>query len=188
MTESNFEVIEQNIKEYKDLSFLLSSLQEDLEENALELKTARKNGVSIRGKNDEISALNEKRNELKDRISSTKKAVKEVFSKTEQLIFAGIRGKYSEVYEKQLSRLYGYKIDVLVKNPGEYYDEATCTASTVIITRDKSQHKKIVKMLDFGIRDAHTFYTERKVSVEVCVYSKKRKAGEVIPFDRTLFK
>ena len=43
-------------------------------------------------------------------------------------------------------------------------------------------------MLDFGVRDAHTFYTERKVSVEVCVYSKKHKAGDVIPFDRELFK
>ena len=185
---SNFELIEQNIKEYKDLSYLLTSLQEDLEENAQSLKTARKNGVSVHGKNDEISYLNEKRSELKEKISTTKKAVKEAFNKTEQLIFAGIRGHYSEVYEKQLCRLYGYKIDVLVKTPGEYFDEATCIASTVIITKNKAQHKKIVKMLDFGIRDAHTFHTERKVSVEVCVYSKKYKAGDVIPFDRELFK
>ena len=110
------------------------------------------------------------------------------FSKTEQLIFTGIRTHYSEVYEKQLSRLYGYKIDLLVKAPGEYFDESTCTASTVIITKNKSQHKKIVKMLDFGIRDAHTYYTERKVAVEVCVYSKKHKAGDLIPFNRELFK
>lgn len=184
----NFEVIEQSIKEYKDLTFLLSSLQQDLEENAHSLKIARKNGVSIRGKNDEITLLNREREELKDKISETKKLVKEVFSKTEQLIFTGIRTHYSEVYEKQLSRLYGYKIDVLVKTSGEYFDETTCTASTVIITKNKAQHKKIVKMLDFGIRDAHTFYTERKVSVEVCVYSKKHKAGDVIPFDRELFK
>ena len=184
----NFELIEQNIKEYKDLNFLLNSLQEDLEENAESLKIARKNGVSVRGKNDEISLLNEKRGELKEKISSTKKAVKEAYNKTEQLIFSGIRSHYSEVYEKQLCRLYGYKIDVLVKTPGEYFDEATCTASTVIITKNKAQHKKIVKMLDFGIRDAHTFYTEKKVKVDVCVYSKKHKAGDVIPFDRELFK
>ena len=184
----NFEIIEKNIKEYKDLTYLLSSLQQDLDENAQNLKTARKNGVSLRGKNDEITLLNQKREELKDKISLTKKAVKEVFSKTEQLIFTGIRTHYSEVYEKQLSRLYGYKIDLLVKAPGEYFDESTCTASTVIITKNKSQHKKIVKMLDFGIRDAHTYYTERKVAVEVCVYSKKYKAGDLIPFNRELFK
>ncbi len=184
----NFEVIEQSIKEYKDLTYLLSSLQQDLDENAHSLKIARKNGVSLRGKNDEITLLNQNREELKDKISLTKKVVKEVFSKTEQLIFTGIRTHYSEVYENQLSRLYGYKIDVLVKTPGEYFDESTCTASTVIITKNKAQHKKIVKMLDFGIRDAHTFYTERKVSVEVCVYSKKHKAGDLIPFNREFFK
>ena len=184
----NFDVIEKHIKEYKDLSFLLSSLQEELEENANALKTARKNTVSVRGKNDEVSILNQKRVELKDKISSTKKAVKDCFSKTEELIFTGIRTHYSEVYEKQLSRLYGYKIDVLVKTPGEYFDEATCFASTVMITKNKAQHKKIVKMIDFGIRDAQTFYTEKKARVEVCVYSKKLKAGEIIPFDRELFK
>lgn len=184
----NFELIETHIKEYKDLTYLLSSFQNDLEENAQSLKVARKNGVSIRGKNDEITSLNQKREELKDKISATKKAVKDAFSTTEKLIFTGIRTHYSEVYEKQLSRLYGYKIDVLVKTPGEYFDESTCIASTVIITKNKAQHRKIVKMLDFGLRDAHTFHTERKVSVEVCVYSKKHKAGDVIPFDRELFK
>jgi hypothetical protein len=184
----NFEVIENHIKEYKDLTYLLNSLQEELDDVSKSLKTARKNNVSVRGKNDEVSLLNQKRVELKEKISTTKKAVKDCFGRTEELIFKGIRSHYSEVYEKQLSRLYGYKIDVLVKTPGEYFDEATCSASTVIITKNKAQHKKIVKMLDFGVRDAHTFYTERKVSVEVCVYSKKHKAGDVIPFDRELFK
>ena len=184
----SFDVIEQNVKEYKELSFLLSSLQEDLEKTVQCLKVARKNSVSMRGKNDEIFLLNEKRNELKDKISSTKKAVKDVFSKTEQMIFLGIREHYSEVYENQLSRLYGYKVELLVKNPGDYFDEATCTATMVIITKNKAQHKKIVKMIDFGIRDAQTFYTQKKARVDVCVYSKKLKAGEVIPFDRELFK
>ena len=185
---NNFEIIEENIKKYKDLTFLLSSMQEDLEVNAQELKLARKNGVSIRGKNLEITTLNDKRNELKEKISETKKIVKTVFSKTEELIFNGIRTKYSEVYEKQLSRLYGYKIDVLVAEPGDYFDEETCTATTVIVTKNKQQHKKIVKMIDFGIRDSHNHYTEKKVKVEVCVYSKKQKAGDVLPFDRQLLK
>ena len=184
----SFDVIEQNVKQYKDLSFSLTALQEDLDKTSQSLKVARKNSVSMRGKNDEISLLNEKRAELKEKISSTKKAVKDVFSKTEEMIFAGIREHYSEVYENQLSRLYGYKVELLVKNPGDYFDEATCTATTVIITKNKAQHKKIVKLIDFGIRDAQTFYTEKKARVDVCVYSKKLKAGEVIPFDRELFK
>ena len=142
----NFDVIENCIKEYKDLNYLLSSLQDELEDVAQSIKTARKNTLSVRGKNDEVSTLNQKRVELKEKISSTKKAVKDSFSRAEELIFTGIRSHYSEVYEKQLSRLYGYKIDLLVKTPGEYFDEATCFASTVIITKNKSQHKKIVKM------------------------------------------
>ncbi len=188
MAIGNFEKIEENIKEYKDLNFLLNELQERLEGVSLLLKKERKNNVSTRGVNKQISALNEEREEIKEKISLIKKRIKQVFSTTEQIIFSGINGKYSEVYERQLSRLYGYKIDVLVKNPGDFYDEQTCIATSLIVTRNKSQHKKIVKMIDFGVRDSHTFYTERKIRVEVCVYSKKYKAGEVIPFDRELLK
>ena len=92
------------------------------------------------------------------------------------------------MYEKQLSRLYGYKVDVLVKEPGDLYDEETCIATTIIVTRNKKQHKKIVRMLDFGIRDKRNYYTEKKVKVEVCIYSKKYLAGEVLPYDRELLK
>lgn len=186
MAITNFEKIDENIKEYKDLNFLLSDFQSRLEEVSLALKKERKNNVSIRGVNVQIATLNQEREELKEKISLTKKRIKEVFSITEQIIFSGINGKYSEIYERQLSRLYGYKIDVLVKNPGDFYDEQTCIATSLIVTKNKAQHKKIVKMIDFGIRDSHTFYTERKTRVEVCVYSKKHKAGEVIPFDRGL--
>lgn len=186
MAIGNFEKIDEKIKEYKNLNFLLNELQGRLEEVSLSLKKERKNNVSARGVNKQIATLNEERESIKEKISLTKKQIKQVFSATEQIIFSGINGKYSEVYERQLSRLYGYKIDVLVKNPGDIYDEQTCIATSLIVTRDKAQHKKIVKMLDFGIRDSHTFYTERKIRVEVCVYSKKHKAGEIIPFDREL--
>ena len=60
----NFEVIENHIKEYKDLTYLLNSLQEELDDVSKSLKTARKNTVSVRGKNDEVSLLNQKRVEL----------------------------------------------------------------------------------------------------------------------------
>lgn len=188
MTSSNFEVIEENIKLYKNLSGLLSAMQAELEDNAGLLKLARKNGVSLHKKNDEIAELNQKRNELKDKISSAKKQVKQIYADTEQMIFDGIRTKYSEVYEKQLSRLYGYNIDVLIKNPGDYYDEETCLPTLIIVTKNRAQHKKVVKMIDFGIRVSHKHYTEKKARVEVCVFSKKHKAGEVIPFDNELLK
>ena len=75
---------------------------------------------------------------------------------------------------------------MLVVEPGDFFDEETCTATTVIVTKNKKQHKKIVRMIDFGIRDSHNHYTEKKVRVELCVYSKKHKAGDVLPFDRGL--
>ena len=188
MSKSNFEIIEESIKEYKNLGFALSEYQEKLEEIANSLKQERKNGVSMRGVNPLIASLNEEREELKEKIKNAKKRIKEVFSATEQLIFTSIRGKYSEIYERQLSRLYGYKVDVLVVNPGDFFDEKTSLATSLIVTKNKRQHGKVIKMIDFGIRDAHTFYTERKATVEVCVYSKKHKAGEVIAFDRSFFK
>lgn len=188
MTNGNFEIIEESIKRYKYLNDLLHALHYELDSISQQLKTARKNSVSLHKKNDEISDLNEKRNQLKDKISETKKQIKKIYSETEQLIFTGIRTKYSEVYEKQLSRLYGYNIDVLIKNPGDYYDEETCLATLIIVTKNKAQHKKVVKMVDFGIRDTQKHFTEKKVRVEVCVYSKKHKAGEVVPFDNQLLK
>ena len=184
MSKSNFEKIEENIKEYKNLGFALSEYQEKLEEIANSLKQERKNSVSVRGVNPIIASLNEEREDVKEKIKDAKKRVKELFTITEQLIFSGIRERYSEIYERQLSRLYGYKVDVLVVNPGDYFDEKTSIATTLIVTKNKSQHGKVVKMIDFGVRDAHTFYTERKAMVEVCVYSKKHKAGDVIPFER----
>lgn len=188
MSKSNFEIIEESIKEYKELGFLLSELQDKLEETADALKLERKNGVSVRGVNPKITSLNEEREELKEKIKNTKKRIKEVFNSTEELIFAGIKGKYSEIYERQLSRLYGYKVDVIVIESGETYDEKTSLATAFIVTKNKSQHGKVVKMVDFGIRNSRTFYTEKKATVEVCVFSKKHKAGELLPVDKELLK
>ncbi|MBO7215252.1 MAG: hypothetical protein J6V66_07175 [Clostridia bacterium] len=188
MSKSKFEIIEENIKEYKDLGFLLTDLQARLDEVGNALKQERKLSVSARGVNSKIAELNDEREELKERIKNTKKRIKDVFSTTEEQIFSGIMGKYSEIYERQLSRLYGYKVDVLVVNPGDYYDERTHLATSLIVTKNKRQHGRVIKMIDFGVRDAHTFYTERKARVEVCVYSKKHKAGDLLPFDRELLK
>lgn len=184
----SFDVIENKIKNYKELSYSLQKMQDELSAVQEELKTVRKNTVSNRGKNEELTSLNEKRNLLKTAISDTKKEVKDAYNTAEQLIFKGIKEHYSEVYEKQLSRLYGYKIDVLVKKMGEIYDEESCVSDTIVITRDRSQHKKILKMIDFGVRDTHNNRIERKVRVEVCAFSKKHKAGEVLPFDTDLIK
>ena len=184
----SFDVIEGKIKKYKELSYSLQTMQDELALIQENLKTVRKNTVSNRGKNEELTKLNERRNFLKTEISNAKKEVKEAYNTAEQLIFKGIKEHYSEVYEKQLSRLYGYKIDVLVKNMGEVYDSESCVSDTVVITRNRSQHKKILKMIDFGVRDTRNNRIERKVRVEVCAFSKKHKAGEVLPFDTDLIR
>ena len=184
----DFDVIESKIKSYKELSLKLYKMQMALEENQERLKTVRKNTVSTRGKNEELVSLNEERNNLKSSISEAKKLAKEAYTTAEEMIFDGIKNHYSEVYENQLSRLYGYKIDVLVKQMGDLFDEETCFANTIVITKNRSQHRKIIRMLEFGIRDTHNNVMERKVKVEVCAYSKKHRAGEVLPFDYELIK
>ena len=188
MQANNFEKIEEMVKDYKDSCSLLLDFQNELNDISNTLKTHRKNDVAVRGKNEQIISLNERRNKLKDDIASLKKKIKALYSETEALIFSSIKTSYNEMYEKQLSRLYGYKVDVLVKEPGDFYDEETCIATTIIVTKNKKQHKKIVKMLDFGIRDKRNYYTEKKVKVEVCIYSKKHLAGETLPYDRELLK
>ncbi|MBR6738000.1 MAG: hypothetical protein IKL82_06580 [Clostridia bacterium] len=188
MSATDFDVIEGKIKTYKELSAKLYKMQNALQENQEKLKTVRKNTVSNHGKNEELTALNEERNNLKTAISDAKKIIKESYQTAETLIFQGIKEHYSEVYENQLSRLYGYKIDVLVKQMGDLFDEETCVADTVIITRNKAQHRKILRMIEFGIRDTHNNSMERRVRVEVCAYSKKHKAGETLPFDYELIK
>ena len=188
MNAPDFSVIEGKIKVYKELSVKIYKMQNALAENQEKLKTVRKNTVSTRGKNEELATLNEERNNLKSAISEAKKISKEAYTTAEEMIFSGIKNNYSEVYENLLSRLYGYKIDVLVKSMGDLFDEETCFANSIIITKNRSQHRKIIRMLEFGIRDTQNNVMERKVKVEVCAYSKKYRAGEVLPFDYEILK
>jgi hypothetical protein len=55
MVIGNFEKIEENIKEYKDLNFLLGELQSKLEEVLQSLKKERKNPLSTQGVNKQIA-------------------------------------------------------------------------------------------------------------------------------------
>ena len=71
---------------------------------------------------------------------------------------------------------------------GDVFDDETCFANTIIITKNRAQHRKIIRMLEFGIRDTQNNVMERKVKVEVCAYSKKYRAGEVLPFDYEILK
>ena len=78
------------------------------------------------------------------------------------MIFDGISSSYSEIYERQLSHLYGSHVEVIVKKLGDEFDEETCYADGMIVTHDKLQHGKILKMLTFGIRDTDNNYMEKK--------------------------
>ena len=102
------------------------------------------------------------------------------------MIFDGISNSYSDVFDVQLSKLYGYKIEVVIKNIGDDFDERTCLADFMIITKDKKQHAKVIRMLDFGLVETDANFVIKKAKVEMCVYSKKHTAGSVVPYDYEL--
>ena len=108
---TNFDVIEGLIKEYKTASNNLNLLKTQLEEVKSELKELRKD-LTVKLLNEKILAKNTIRDKLKIDISETKRVAKKVFSECETLIFDGIKRRYSEVYDKQLSRLYGKKVEI----------------------------------------------------------------------------
>ena len=181
-SKTNFDVIENLLKEYKRASNNLNLLKTQLEEIKGELKELRKD-LTVKSLNEKILAKNTLRDRLKIEISETKRVAKKAFIECEALIFEGIKRKYSEVYDKQLSRLYGKKVEIIVKSVGDDYDEYLCDVKNVIITKNKDQHKKILAMLDFGILETADNYPIKKALVEICVYNKKIHAGTVLPFD-----
>lgn len=178
----NFDTIEKLIKQYKELNGNLKNLKTQLNNVMLELKELRKD-VTVKYLNQEILSKNTLRDSLKLEISAIKKTIKKVFSDCEKLIFDGIKSHYSEVYEKQLSRLYGYKITIINKKIGDDYDENLCTVKNVITTKNKEQHKKVLKTLDFGILENADNYVVKKAVVEISVYSKNHKVGTALPYD-----
>lgn len=182
---TNFDAIEVLLKQYKTASQKLNSLKTQLEEIKGELKELRKD-VTVRRINEKILEKNTIRDGLKVEISEVKKVVKKAYSECETLIFNGINYRYSEVYDKQLSRLYGAKVEIIVKSVGDDYDEKVCDVKNVIITKNKEQHKKILSNVDFGILDVSNNYPIKKALVEICVYSKKIPAGTTLPFDTEL--
>ncbi len=178
----NFDTIEKHIKNYKELNGNLNKLKTQLNDVTLELKELRKD-VTVKYLNDEILLRNTSRDNLKKEISLIKKQIKKVFSECEKLIFDGIKSHYSEVYEKQLSRLYGYKVTIINKRIGDDYDEVSCTIKNVITTKNKEQHRKVLKMLDFGLLENADNFVVKKAVVEISVYNKSYKVGTVLPYD-----
>ncbi len=182
---TNFDLIENLLKEYKTANNNLNSLKIQLEEIKEELKELRKD-LTVKSLNEKILEKNTLRDRLKVDISDAKRIAKKTYSDCETLIFDGIKRRYSEVYDKQLSRLYGKKVQIIVKNVGDDYDEFLCDVKNVIITKNKDQHKKILTNLDFGILETTDNYPIKKALVEICSYSKKIPAGTVLPFDTEL--
>lgn len=185
---NNFDVIQSKIKLNKDLNELLRKKKYELSINQSDIKEKRKN-YSYFDKDkfdEEITLLNKTRDELKEEISSLKKQIKIAYQEAEKMIFDGISENYSEIYERQLSRLYGSHVEIIVKTVGDAFDEETCYADGMIVTHDKLQHGKILKMHSFGIRDTDNNYMEKKARVEFCVYTKAYKAGEMIPYNPLL--
>ena len=180
-----FDEIELRIKSYKKLSAELERKRKRLQEVFSLLKEARKD-MGLKSVREEIVILNTERQALKEEISTLKKQVNKDYSKAEKLILTGIETNYSEVYEKQLSRLYGVKMNIIVKKMGDEFDDETCIAETVIATKDKKQHLKVIKTLSFGVIDVENNRVNKKARVEVCLYSKKLVPGTIIPYEKVL--
>ncbi len=181
----HFDEIELKIKSYKKLSQELSRKRERLQEVFSLLKEARKD-MSLKSVREEIVILNTERQGLKEEISNLKKQATKDYSEAEKLILTGIENNYSEVYQKQLSRLYGVKMNIIVKKMGEEFEKETCIAETVIATKDKKQHLKVVKTLSFGVIDIENNRVNKKARVEVCMYTKKFVPGTIIPYEKVL--
>ncbi len=187
--DNNFEIIELNIRNYRHLNASLEELKTNLENVKEKLGDVRKNFSKFeRGDyNKKIQQLNGEYNLLKKEISEAKKRVKEYFTIAQDLIFEGINAHYTDVYDKMLSRLYGYNVEVTVYNIGDEFDPLKCHADLMIVTKDKKQHGKILKVKSFAIRNTYNNVMQKKANVEVCAYDKKRKAGEVLSYNSELF-
>jgi seryl-tRNA synthetase len=187
--DNNFEIIELNIRKFKTLDKKLDQLKTELEVVKESLSDARKNFSKFEKNeyNDKVKQLNSSFNELKKEISEIKKQVKEYFVLAESLIFEGINAHYTDVYDKLLSRLYGYNVEISVYNIGDDFDSTKCHADLMIVTKNKKQHGKILKVKSFAIRNTYNNVMQKKANVEICVFSKKHKAGEVLIYSAEHF-
>ncbi len=187
--DNNFEIIELNIRNFKNLNKKLEDLKVELERVKENLADVRKNFSKFEKSeyNKKVKELNSSFNNLKEQISQVKKQVKEYFTISEKLIFDGINARYTEVYDKLLSRLYGYNVEILVYNIGDDFDAYTCHADLMIVTKNKKQHGKILKVKSFAIKNTYNNVMQKKAHVEICVYSKKHKAGEDLLYNAEYF-
>ena len=182
---SNFENINGKILQYKSLSKTLKEYKSELDEILLKLKDIRKQ-TTYKGGNEEILKLNSRRDFLKDEISDKKRLTKNLYNECESLIFEGLKNGYSDVFDSLLSRLYGSKIEIINKEIGEDYDSKDCIAINMIVTKNPKQHAKILKTINYGIKDISNNIIEKKALVEICVYSRKLPLGAQVPFDAEL--
>ncbi|MBR5438933.1 MAG: hypothetical protein IKV61_01810 [Clostridia bacterium] len=192
MTDSkkNYEYVEQKLQEYRERKFTLKSNQNRLEKLKDECAELRKLTISKSNleASNKLKQLNEERVYLKEQISIGKKVVKQLYSDAELLILSNITAENYEVYQNQLSRLYGKKIDILTLEIGDSFDFETCNPIGVIITHNKSQHGKVLKMLDFGLKDRELNVVDKKIDVEICWYNRKIPAGTVMQYDNLMFR
>lgn len=184
----NFDIIEQNTIVYNDCKRKLALLQESLNNVLAQLSEKRKNLSAFKKgeTNKEIYDLNSRREELKSEISDLKKTARKAYNIAEDLIFKGVAVRYSDVYDTLLSNLYGFKAKILIVSCGDDYFEDSCVLDSVVITHDKRQHRKILKMIQFGIINLQDDKVIKPVVCEVCAYNKKLPAGEIYDGEKYL--
>lgn len=175
----NFDIIEQNTVVYNDCKRKLAALQNELNAVLSGLSEKRKSGGAKGEVDKDIYDLNSRRERLKGEISELKKTARKAYSVAEDLIFKGVAARYSDVYDTLLSNLYGYKAKILIMAPGDEYFEDSCVLQNVVITHDKRQHRKILRTMQFGIKNLQDDRIVKPVVCEVCAYNKKLPAGEI---------
>lgn len=176
----NFDIIEQNTVVYNDCKRKLAGLQSELNAVLTELSEKRKAGGGVKGEVDKnIYDLNSRREVLKGEISELKKTARKAYTLAEDLIFKGVAARYSDVYDTLLSNLYGFKAKILIMASGGDYFEDSCILQSVVITHDKRQHRKILRTIQFGIKNLQDDKIVKPVVCEVCAYNKKLPAGEI---------
>ena len=177
----NFDIIEQNTVVYNDCKRSLAVMQNELNKVLTELSEKRKNYSAFEKSvaDKQIYDLNTRRELLKGEISELKKTARKAYNVAEDLIFKGVAARYSDVYDTLLSNLYGFKAKILIMAPGDEYFEDSCVLDSVVITHDKHQHRKILRMIQFGIKNLEDEKVVKPVVCEVCAYNRKLPAGEI---------
>lgn len=175
------------IEQYRELKNGLDKAKKDLEINN-ELKQEKRKNNSTTEENllgAEILKLNEEWAVLKESISTYKKDIKALSQEIEYLLFDNVIENYEPIFDEYLSTIWDSECRIVIKRLGDIFEPKYCDAEKMIVSRDRSQHGKVIRTTDYGVIKNGDEVIKKAV-VEVIVFNKKIKAGEEIQFDENM--